>query len=489
MNEAPPHPDLGPLVKEYPRSRAGLRKAVIVGAVSGVAAALLFWNAASARSVERTLSCIFGAVLSIFPLTAAYGLISRRGMSVRIHERGLVYQRPGVKLEAAWDEIAAFVIAKQNGEAVAFGRPLPPIASGEGRLEKTDGQSVYFSAMEGIDALADTVAERVGQERAAGISPGTRDRLRVRPGIGPPRGLERLREAERAKRLLLLGAVGVGYGAAWLIFAFHTTRIAESEGTVLRIYEEVHYTVTHVVDGVEHMANPGRIPDSLGRPPVGSRLRFYYYRSDPGLTFFEPRQHPWPGPIPAAVLILGLAALGESLRRRIRSRDADPAPSTPTRAPLEIRFAQRNWARNLFGGMFLVLGSVVVALSTWLGWTSGGDLGPGALVMVVGSHGLALAGLCGVYYSSGLVFDDARGLIYRWRGLPRPWFRRYWPLADLAGVETEMTQLRRARQYDLVLRFQDGTVWKHTIGYSLDQPSGTEERIKAYLEGGPPDLQ
>src|SRR5262245_52490416 len=117
--------------------------------------------------------------------------------------------------------------------------------------------------------------------------------------------LERLREAERAKRLIIVGAVAILYALGWLLFDHHSIQIGVAEGRVSRIYQNVHYTVDHVVRGVEYSAYPGRIPDSMGRPPVGSTIRIFYYRNDPARAFFEERRHAWPQPIPAAVAVLG----------------------------------------------------------------------------------------------------------------------------------------------------------------------------------------
>jgi hypothetical protein len=310
---------------------------------------------------------------------------------------------------------------------------------------------------------------------------------------GTPPPLKRLRDAERAKRLFILGLLAVFYGGGWLIIAFHTGRIGEAESTVLRIYQGVHYTVTHHVDGVEYMANPGRIPDSLGRPPVGSRLHCYYYRCDPTNAFFDPRHHPWPAPIPLALLAAGVVAFGESLRRRRRSRQrppeappAPPIPDAPPRAPLEIPLAKMTWPRSIVAGTFLFLTSVLAALSTWMAWGTGGDVITVVLLFVLGCHGAMLGSAFLVFYSSGLVFDSARGLLYHAWGLPRPWLRTYQPLAALLRVETESIQGRRSREYKLVLCFQDDLVWKYSLGFSLDQPFETQESVQQYLRDARP---
>lgn len=291
-----------------------------------------------------------------------------------------------------------------------------------------------------------------------------------------PQDLDRLRDAERAKRLLVLGAVGILYGTGWLVFDYHGTRIGEATGTVSRIYQNVHYTVDHVVDGVVYSAHPGRIPDSLPRPPVGSPLRIYYYRNDPNHAFFEPRRHMWPQPIPTAVGILGLVAVGEGLRRALRSRGR-PAESNDV---LELPLSTLHWARSIVGGIFLLLTAVVAVLTTWLGWDSGGPMGIAALVLVVAGHGGMMISVFVAGYVSGLVFDPGRGLIYHRWGLRRPCLYRYRALADLARVETRMTQMRRGRSYSLVLHFQDGSEWDQPLRYH-ENPHEPEERLRRYL--------
>jgi hypothetical protein len=296
--------------------------------------------------------------------------------------------------------------------------------------------------------------------------------------------LERLREGERAKRLLLLGAVGIFYGGGWLLFAFHASRIGEAESTVLRVTEGPYYTVTHLVDGVEYMASPGRIPDSLGRPPVGSRLHCYYYQNDPRNAFFDRRHHPWPQPIPLAVLAIGIAACAEGLRQHLRSRERPPeeeASGDSPAAPLEIPLAKMTKWGFMLGGPFLVPTTAIAVLSTWLAWGTRGDMITGFLVFVLGTHGAMLACAVFVFYSSGLVFDSARGLLHHGWGLTRPWLRTYRPLAALLQVETELVPGRGAREHKLVLRFQDDSVWKHHLGYRLEQPFKTQESIKQYL--------
>ena len=67
--------------------------------------------------------------------------------------------------------------------------------------------------------------------------------------------LERLRDAERAKRLFVLGAVAIVYGTGWLVFDHRATRIVETVGTVSRIYQNAWYTVDHEYRGVDYSAN------------------------------------------------------------------------------------------------------------------------------------------------------------------------------------------------------------------------------------------
>jgi len=293
-----------------------------------------------------------------------------------------------------------------------------------------------------------------------------------------PQALRRLRDAERAKRLFLAGAVAILYGSGWMVFHHHATRIAETVGTVSRIYQSAWYTVDHVFEGVETSANLGRIPDSLGRPPVGSRIPIYFYRNDPSNAFFEPRRHASPQPIPAAVVVLGLAAVGEGVRRALRSLGR-PAESADT---LELPLSRMHWARSLVGGIFVLLLSAVVGLSMWLGWDVGGPMGMFTLGFVVGSHGGLLGAVFIIAYVSGLVFDPGRGLIYHRWGLRRPWMHSYRPLSELVRLETRSIPYRRGLGYRLVLHFQDGSTWGYPLGVNLENPSETEGRLRQYLE-------
>ena len=289
--------------------------------------------------------------------------------------------------------------------------------------------------------------------------------------------LERLRQAERAKRLIIVGSVALLYGVGWLLFDSHSIQIGVSEGKVSRIYQDVHYTVDHEVRGVEYSAYPGRIPDSMGRPPVGSPIRIFYYRNDPQRAFFEERRHAWPQPIPAAVAVLGLFALAEGVRRGLLSRGR----TEPSSDLLELPVSTMSWLRTIGGGVFLVLLGVVVVLSTWLGWETGGPLGMAALVMVVGGHGGMVVSVFAIAFVSSLVFDPGRGLVYEGWGLRRPWFRSYKPLDTLKRLEIRMKQFRRSTVYLLVLHFEDGSEWIHPGGPGQEAASRTQDRIRQYL--------
>jgi hypothetical protein len=290
--------------------------------------------------------------------------------------------------------------------------------------------------------------------------------------------LQRLRDAEVAKRRFVLGAAAIVYGTGWLVFHHRATRIGETVGTVSRIYENAWYTVDHVVKGVEYAANPGRIPDSMGRPTVGSEIRIYFYRNDPTRAFFEPRRHVSPQPIPAAVVVVGLAAIGEGLRRALRA-SGRPAESADT---LVLPLSTMGWGRSLVGGIFGVLLSMIVVLSLGLGWTIGGPLGPESLIFVVLTHGGLAGSIFLVAYVSSLVIDPGRGLIYHRWGLGRAWLYSYRPLSGLTRLETRMTPYRRRNAYHLVLHFQDGSEWKFAVGYDLEKTSETREILRRYLE-------
>lgn len=290
--------------------------------------------------------------------------------------------------------------------------------------------------------------------------------------------LERLRDAERAKRLLIVGAFAIVYGTGWLLFDYRATRIGETVGTVSRIYQGAWYTVDHVFKGVEYSASPGPIPDSMGRPPVGSPIRIYFYRNDPARAFFEPRRHVWPQPIAAGVVILGLAAVGEGLRRALRSRGRPPESSDS----LVISISKLHWARTLVGGIFVVLLSVIIVLTMGLGWETGGPMGLFSLVFVVLIHGGLIVSVFAVGYVFDLVFDPTRGLIYERWGLWRKCMFSYRPLSDLTRLETRMFQYRRSKVYRPVLHFQDGSEMVYLVDYPYEDTSEPERRIRQYLE-------
>jgi hypothetical protein len=291
--------------------------------------------------------------------------------------------------------------------------------------------------------------------------------------------LDRLRHAERAKRLLIVGVLAIVYGTGWLVFDHHATRIGETVGTVSRIYKGDDYTVDHVFNGVEHNAYPGRIPDSMGRPPVGSPIRIYFYRNDPDRAFFEPRRHLWPQPIAVGVVVLGLAALGEALRRALLARGR-PAVSSDT---LVIPISSLHWFRTLAGGVFVVLLLIVIVLSMHLGWTTGGPMGLFSLVFLVLIHGGLILSILAVAYVDELVFDPGRDLIFDGWGLGRSCLFSYRRLSDLVRLETRMFIGRRnTKFYRLVLHFKDGSEVKHSPDYEMDNPSAPEQRIREWLE-------
>lgn len=291
--------------------------------------------------------------------------------------------------------------------------------------------------------------------------------------------LRNLRDAEPIKWLVIVGVLAVVYGTGWMVFDHHATRIGESEGTVSRIYQDLWYTVDHVYKGVEYNASPPRIPDSLGRPPVGSTVRIYFYRNDPARAFWEPRRHPSPQPIAAAVVILGLAALGEALRRALRLKSR-PAESSDI---LVIPISELHWFRAVAGGVFAVLLLVVIVLSMHLSWEIGGPMGLASLVFIVLIHGGLILSIFAIGYVNDLVFDPGRDLVYdRW-GLWRAYLFTYRPLSDLVRLETRRLIGRRGMPfYRLVLHFKNGSEMMQAPDYDRDNPSAPEQRIREWLE-------
>ena len=308
--------------------------------------------------------------------------------------------------------------------------------------------------------------------------------------------LELLAARERAKRLLVIGALGTFYALGWLFFSWRSSRIAETECTVVRVPGHTYCTVRHVIDGKEHTL-PWEACDRPTRWPspnaVGTKLHCYYYRSFPADIFFEERRHRWFGPISLTLLVaaLGVSALGlqrwMSAEKRVKRA---PAPAAVYRAaaivtdelrpPLSIPLVQSHWSRWLIGGPFLVLGIALAVLTTMLVWQLGGELDIGIALVTALGHGTTLAGAFSLFYRSGLVFDPEHGLASYWWGLKRPFFYSYASLAGLARVGAVVTGSGRATSYHLTLYFADGKTWKYSRA-TRDEAEAEVGRIEQYL--------
>jgi hypothetical protein len=135
---------LGRLVQEYKRSRKTFRQVLIISLVSLFIAALLFWGAWSGEKGwdQKIVLSILGLVISLPAVFGFYMLISRRGSSVSLYEKGLIYRRAGKEFVAAWDDIASITLSTAC------------------RIEKKDGVAFDLGAnVEGFEDLAPVIEE------------------------------------------------------------------------------------------------------------------------------------------------------------------------------------------------------------------------------------------------------------------------------------------------------------------------------------------
>jgi hypothetical protein len=311
-----------------------------------------------------------------------------------------------------------------------------------------------------------------------------------------------LRSRERFKRLTVVGALATIYAAGWLGAAWRASRIGEAECTVERVpwdksnaatfagkqfigeNRNNYCTVSHTTAGSrhtlmwDHCDSPTRWPAALH---PGDRAHCYYYRNFPDAIFFDPRKIVWitPARIVLLSVVLSLFAFGLAgwiAPRGARNSGAATAapeldayrvpspPSHPTpRPPLVVPIWQGGWGSFAFvGWLSLVLG-ILSVVATALGmWGATGEVTFGDLCIVAFVHTIPIVAGLGFLYRSGLVFDDERGVLFRWWGAPGRWFRTYWPLATLSGAETHERTAGSRLEHGVALIFADGktqTYW------------------------------
>jgi hypothetical protein len=294
--------------------------------------------------------------------------------------------------------------------------------------------------------------------------------------------LTRLCTRERSKRLAAWGAIALFYGAGWLLFAWHASRVVETECTVAAVAGGALCTLRHERDEAP-WSDCDKAP-----APAGATIRCFYYASWPSYVFLEPREHRWLTPAPALVAALGVGLLAvAALRRAPRARPvaaqapyrAPPARSRPAIAPLVVALSQPATSRWIVGGPFFVLGVALAVLTAVLGWGSGGSIGGFELALLLVAHGVLAAGVLGLFFRSRVVLDPARGTCsYAW-GLVRPCFFEHVALDALAGAEAARQGAGRTTTHVLALRFADGSRWS----YEMDpaRAAAESERIEAFL--------
>jgi hypothetical protein len=292
--------------------------------------------------------------------------------------------------------------------------------------------------------------------------------------------LAALRLRERAKRLFAVGAVVLFYSCAWLLFAWHASRVAETDCTFTRDVYGCSVTHAAVNDEVgllpkDDCDHPKLLPTPNGGPvPVGAHVRCSYYVSTPDRIFFAPRRHTWATPARLAFFGAGLAlvALAAVLQARASRERAAPGGERsdpyrqvgrvvppPPRPRLVIPLAKGGGgcALVLVGPIF-VLGSIAAVLALYVtAWDRGGELGAGDMVFTCLAHPFVLLGAAGLFYRSNLVLDDERGVVFHEWGLRRPWFRSFMPLAALERASVYVsTAGRGGSSVYLRLHFEGG---------------------------------
>jgi hypothetical protein len=314
--------------------------------------------------------------------------------------------------------------------------------------------------------------------------------------------VDALRGRERAKRLLVLGAIATLYAAGWLLVAWHASRIGQAECTLVEVPNTSYCTVEHRQGGERYTLPWGSCDRSTRWPrvPIGSKLPCFYYRSSPDDIFFEPRRIVWltSGRLIFLAGSVGLLCSGIVWWLR-RGRVAAPRPAHPhdapyrtappsgsdadhaTHEPLAIPMAQAYWLRWVVAGPFLALGGLLEVLLDVLAWWASGEVGVDVVILHAVATTVVTVGALGVFYRSGLVVDGERGVVYSWWGLfGRSWFRTYDALAALTRASVHAsTGPRGGTFYYLDLELDEG------IRRSYDMSAAEAERaaglVNAYL--------
>lgn len=121
---------LGKTIKEFQGSTQSVAKVLIVSAICLLISGLIFSGAfaKNAGLDQKIVLSILGLVFLLPPGFGIYMLITRRGSSVTLYEKGLVYRMGGKEFNALWEEIVTLTestasrIEKKNGETFNLGQ-------------------------------------------------------------------------------------------------------------------------------------------------------------------------------------------------------------------------------------------------------------------------------------------------------------------------------------------------------------------------------
>jgi hypothetical protein len=260
---------------------------------------------------------------------------------------------------------------------------------------------------------------------------------------------------EVGRDLRFLGLLVALYAAVWLVLAYRAGRMVATECTVVqRPYDRGSCALEHVVDGEREQTPWDHCKRGVweGRP-VGTRLRCFYYASEPSRVLLGPRHHAWATPVPVAILAGGLLlVLVAQLRFLCRPRTppaavvtpaspyrrAGKAPKAATLAPLHLEPLRYGCWRWVAGAPFLLLGVIIVVLSFGIQWFSGGGVNDFFVLASSMGHGAVLLGAAAALLRAGIDVLPDEGLLVRWWAIGPLRLRRFVDLAEVTGAT--MTQ-------------------------------------------------
>ncbi len=313
--------------------------------------------------------------------------------------------------------------------------------------------------------------------------------------------LDRDAAFERAKRVIVCGAIATLFIGGWLLFAWHAGRLVPTGCVVQSVAGGSYCTVAHVTaDGEEHTMPWERCdaPTRWPRSDVGTKLPCWFYPSFPSDIVFAPRTIAWMTPVRGAALAVSLMILAAGIVMAVRARApaaaprdgptermpyraADrPAPSDPEITPLEVPIRHATgWLGWIISLPVAVIGIVLLGLALYLSWQTTGEVGVVGLVLIAFATVVPIFGFTGLGYRSGLVADRGRNRLTLWWGLWRPWFFDYQLLSSLVYVGVHIVRTPRGLPIrQLELRFDSG---KRRFINCDDEVDAIVDGLKSYL--------